>query len=185
MNTTVKDLIIPLEQFPHVQSEAPVHEAVGLLFSHVNGTGRLQYDELLVISADNQYVGRLTVRGILTCYFPTLFATGDKQIFAGKKEKFSDLAILMEDSFQGECKRQGALPVRDYMAPPLKSIKANLHPPARGRDHDGRERDLSAGGRGRRSHRPGPADRPLPHPGLQLFTLSATGAPRPFPKTST
>jgi CBS-domain-containing membrane protein len=128
MNTTVKDLIIPLEQFPHVQSEAPVHEAVGLLFSHVNGTGRLQYDELLVISADNQYVGRLTVRGILTCYFPTLFATGDKQIFAGKKEKFSDLAILMEDSFQGECKRQGALPVRDYMAPPLKSIKAGLHP---------------------------------------------------------
>ena len=128
MNTTVKDLIIPLEQFPHVQSEAPVHEAVGLLFSHVNGNGRLQYDELLVISADNQYVGRLTVRGILTCYFPALFATGDKQIFAGKKEKFSDLAILMEDSFQGECKRQGALPVRDYMAPPLKSIKANLHP---------------------------------------------------------
>ena len=128
MNTTVKDLIIPLEQFPHVQSEAPVHEAVGLLFSHVNGTGRLQYDELLVISADNQYVGRLTVRGILTCYFPTLFATGDKQIFAGKKEKFSDLAILMENSFQGECKRQGALPVRDYMAPPLKSIKAGLHP---------------------------------------------------------
>lgn len=128
MNTTVKDLIIPLEQFPHVQSEAPVHEAVGLLFSHVNGNGRLQYDELLVISADNQYVGRLTVRGILTCYFPTLFATGDKQIFAGKKEKFSDLAILMEDSFQGECKRQGALPVRDFMAPPLKSIKAGMHP---------------------------------------------------------
>ena len=128
MNTTVKDLIIPLEQFPHVQSEAPVHEAVGLLFSHVNGTGRLQYDELLVISADNQYVGRLTVRGILTCYFPTLFATGDKQIFAGKQAKFTDLAILMEDSFQGECKRQGGLPGRDYMAPPLKSIKANLHP---------------------------------------------------------
>ena len=128
MNTTVKDLIIPLEQFPHVQSEAPVHEAVGLLFSHVNGNGRLQYDELLVISADNQYVGRLTVRGILTCYFPTLFTTGDKQIFAGKQAKFTDLAILMENSFQGECKRQGALPVRDYMAPPLKSIKANLHP---------------------------------------------------------
>ena len=128
MNTTVKDLIIPLEQFPHVQSEAPVHEAVGLLFSHVNGNGRLQYDELLVISADNQYVGRLTVRGILTCYFPTLFTTGDKQIFAGKQAKFTDLAILMEDSFQGECKRQGALPVGDFMVPPHKAIKAGLHP---------------------------------------------------------
>ena len=128
MNTTVKDLMIPLEQFPHLSNEAPVHEAVGLLYSHVNGHGRLQYDELLVISPDNRYVGRLTIRSILTCYFPTLFATGGKQIFAGKKEKFSDLAILMEDSFQTECKRQGALPVADYMAPPLKSVKAGMHP---------------------------------------------------------
>jgi CBS domain-containing protein len=128
MNTTVKDLIIPLEQFPHVRSQAPVHEAVGLLFSHTNGHGRLQYDELLVISADNRLVGRLTVRGILTCYFPTLFATGDRQIFAGKQAKFTDLAILMEDSFQGECKRQGALPVGDFMVPPHKAIKAGMHP---------------------------------------------------------
>jgi CBS domain-containing protein len=128
MNTTVKDLIIPLEQFPHVRSQAPVHEAVGLLFSHTNGHGRLQYDELLVISADNRLVGRLTVRGILTCYFPTLFATGDRQIFAGKQARFTDLAILMEDSFQGECKRQGALPVGDFMVPPHKAIKAGMHP---------------------------------------------------------
>jgi CBS domain-containing protein len=128
MNTTVKDLIIPLEQFPHVRSQAPVHEAVGLLFSHTNGHGRLQYDELLVISADNRLVGRLTVRGILTCYFPTLFATGDRQIFAGKQAKFTDLAILMENSFQGECKRQGALPVGDFMVPPHKAIKAGMHP---------------------------------------------------------
>ena len=128
MNTTVKDLIIPLEQFPHVRSQAPVHEAVGLLFSHTNGHGRLQYDELLVISPDNQYVGRLTIRGILTCYFPTLFDGGQRQIFAGKQAKFTDLAILMEDSFQAECKRQGTLPVGDFMMPPLKAIKAGLHP---------------------------------------------------------
>ena len=128
MNTTVKDLIIPLEQFPHLSNEASVHEAVGLLFSHVNGSGRLQYDELLVISADNQYVGRLTVRGILTCYFPTLFAGDQQPIFAGKQAKFTDLAILLEDSFQTECKRQGSLPVGDFMAPPHKAIKAGLHP---------------------------------------------------------
>ena len=128
MNTTVKDILIPLEQFPHVQSEAPVHEAVGLLFSHPNGHGRLQYDELLVISADNRLVGRLTLRGILTCYFPTLFAGDPQPIFAGKQAKFTDLAILLEDSFQTECKRQGSLPVGDFMAPPHKAIKAGLHP---------------------------------------------------------
>ena len=124
----IKDLIVPLEQFPHLSSEASVHEAVGQLFSHVNGGGKLQYDELLVINSQSQYVGRLTIRGILTCYFPTLFNGGQKAIFAGKKEKFSDLAILLEDSFQAECKRQGALPVSQFMTQPHKSIKAEMHP---------------------------------------------------------
>lgn len=124
----VKDLIVPLDNFPHLSNDASVHEAVGLLFSHINGGGKLLYDELMVINSESQYVGRLTIRGILTCYFPTLFAGSRKSIFAGKKEQFSDLAILMEDSFQTECKRQGALPVSQFMVPPHKSIKAEMHP---------------------------------------------------------
>ena len=125
----IKDLVIPLEQFPHLSSEASVHDAVGVFFSHTaNGGGNLLYEELLLIDSQSRYVGRLTIRAILTCYFPTLFDGGQKAIFAGKKEKFSDLAILMEDSFQAECKRQGALPVSQYMVPPLKSIKADMHP---------------------------------------------------------
>lgn len=127
--STVKDLIVPLEAFPHLHSDEPVHSAVGQLFSHtINGGGKLLYDELLVVNSQDQYVGRLTIRGILTCYFPTLFEGGQKGVFAGKQEKFTDLAILLENSFQSECKRQGALPVSQFMAPPLKSIKAETHP---------------------------------------------------------
>jgi predicted transcriptional regulator len=125
----VKDLIVPLELFPHLDSDQSVHEAVGQLFSYtINGSGNLLFDELLVINSQSQYVGRLTIRDILTCYFPTLFDGGQKDVFAGKKERFSDLAVLLEDSFQTECKRQGALPVREFMTPPHKSIKADMHP---------------------------------------------------------
>ena len=125
----VRDLIIPLELYPHLGSEASVNEAVAELFSHTeNGGGKLLYDELLLINSSNQFVGRLTIRGILTCYFPTLFNGSKKNIFAGKKEQFTALAILLEDSFQSECKRQGALPVSQFMVPPHKSIKADMHP---------------------------------------------------------
>jgi hypothetical protein len=125
----VKDLVVPLELFPHLGSEESVHSAVAQLFSHTaNGGGNLMFDELLVINSQSQYVGRLTIQGILTCFFPTLFDGNQKAIFSGKKEKFTDLAILFEDSFQGECKRQGALPVSQFMVPPLKSIKADMHP---------------------------------------------------------
>lgn len=125
----VKDLAVPLELFPHLGSEESVHSAVAQLFSHTaNGGGNLMFDELLVINSQSQYVGRLTIQGILTCFFPTLFDGNQKAIFSGKQEKFTDLAILLEDSFQGECQRQGALPVSQFMVPPLKTIKADMHP---------------------------------------------------------
>ena len=125
----VRDLIVPLDNFPHMGSEQSIHDAVAQLFSHtVNGGGNLKYDELLILNKDYQYVGRLTIKHILTCFFPTLFNSGQKNIFAGKKEKFTDLAILLEDSFQHECKRQGALPVSQFMIPPHKCISADTHP---------------------------------------------------------
>ncbi len=126
---TVKEIVVPLEQFPHLKSEETVHEAVAQLFSHTaNGSGKLLFDELIVINAEDQYIGRLTIQGILTCFFPTLFDGQQKPIFAGKSEKYTDLAILMEDSFQAECRRQGTLPVSLFMIPPHKSIKADMHP---------------------------------------------------------
>ena len=126
---TVKEIVVPLEQFPHIKSEAAVHEAVAQLFSHTeSGTGKLLFDELIVINAEDQYIGRLTIQGILTCFFPSLFDAQKKAVFAGKNEKYTDLAILMEDSFQAECRRQGTLPVSNYMIPPHKSVKANMHP---------------------------------------------------------
>jgi Mg/Co/Ni transporter MgtE len=127
--STIKDLIVPLEIFPHLSSEESVHQAVAQLFSHTEGgSGKLLFDELLVIDTANKYVGRLTIRGILTCFFPTLFPNGANKIFAGKKEHFTDLAILLEDNFQTECQRQGTLPVHQFMVPPHKSISADMHP---------------------------------------------------------
>ncbi|MDD2466560.1 MAG: CBS domain-containing protein [Desulfobulbus sp.] len=126
---TIKELAVPLDQFPHLSSESSIHTAVSLLFSHtINGGGNLQFDELLVINSQSQYVGRLTIRSILACYFPSMFDGNQKEIFAGKKEKYTDLAILLEDNFQNECKRQGTLPVSQFMSPPHKSLKGDLHP---------------------------------------------------------
>ena len=81
----IKEVTLLLEQFPHVQDTQSVHEAVGLLFSRIDpATGSLLYDELLVINGQSQYVGRLTLRNILTCYFPTLFTESKRDVFAGK-----------------------------------------------------------------------------------------------------
>ncbi len=126
---TVRDLIVLLKDYPHINSEQTVHQAVALLFAQtINGSGKLLYEEVLVISDQQEYIGRLTIRTILTCFFPTLFPLQHQEIYSGKKERFSDLAILLEENFQAECKRQGALPVRQCMASPHQAVRADLHP---------------------------------------------------------
>ena len=126
--STVKDLIIPLSSYPCAGSEDAVHSAVATLLGFTAaGSNRLRYSELLVIDAKNQYTGRLTIKNILSCYFPALFTADGKSLFAGKKEQFSDLAILLEDSFQSRCRTQGALPVSGFMTPPLKPVGAGVH----------------------------------------------------------
>jgi CBS domain-containing protein len=121
-------MIIPLESFPSADSGEAVHGAVAkLLACTAAGSNKLQFSELLVVDSKDQYVGRLTIKAILSCYFPALFAADGKSIFAGKKEQFSDLAILLEDSFEARCKTQGALPVSKFMAPPLKPISSTTH----------------------------------------------------------
>ena len=84
---TIKELVVPLEHFPHLGIDSSVHNAVALLFEHtVSGGGKLLFDELLVISNQDEYVGRLTIRSILACYFPSLFDGGQKEIFAARKK---------------------------------------------------------------------------------------------------
>ena len=124
----VNDCLLPMEAFPYVQSDASVHQAVAALLKQTASDGKtLVFDEILVINQQNIYVGRLTVRGIVSCYFPTLFPADTNAVFAGKKEKFTDLAILLEDNFQTECKRQGDLPISQFMEAPIKAVKSDTH----------------------------------------------------------
>lgn len=124
----VREIFIPLEQYPHLMEDEPIGNAVALLLQHGSADGRhLHYDELFVTNSDNQLVGHILLHDILTSFFPSILGTPKTSVFAGKKEHFTDLSILLEDSFRRECRRQAAHTVNQFMTKPHRSIDGSMH----------------------------------------------------------
>lgn len=126
--TVAREILIPLEQYPHLQDDEPIGNAVALLLNNCSADGRhLHFDEMLVITGGNRLAGHLSVRDILTGFFPSILSTSTTSVFAGKKEHFTDLSILLEDSFRRECRRQATHTVGTYMTKPHRAIDASMH----------------------------------------------------------
>jgi len=123
----VNQILIPLEQYPHLHEDKPIGDAVALLLQNESADGRhLHFDELLVIDKDGRLVGHIFIHDILTSFFPSILGTSTNGIYAGKKEHFTDLSILLEDSFRRECRRQAAHTVKMHMTKPHRSVDGSM-----------------------------------------------------------
>ena len=72
-NPVVRDLVIPLKDFPHLNEIQTLHVAVEILLSYTCGEyGRIRYAELLILNDRNQLSGRVTLQNILLNLDPRL-----------------------------------------------------------------------------------------------------------------
>lgn len=126
---TAREIITPLEQYPHIRKNESVSDAVAQLLGHCSTDGLcMYYDELLVVDDSQRLVGRLSIRDILTSFFPSILAPEPAGIFGGKKASFTDLSILFEDRFRRECRRQATHTVGEFMSKAHEPIDADMHP---------------------------------------------------------
>lgn len=126
--TLVREILIPTQQYPHLQEDEPIGNGVALLLQNSSPDNmHLHYDEAFVVNTSGELVGRILVRDILTSFFPSILGTETKTIYAGKKEHFTDLSILLEDSFQRECRRQATQTVKMHMTRPHRSVDGSMH----------------------------------------------------------
>jgi predicted transcriptional regulator len=122
----VRDLVIPIARYPHLNETHSLHDAVGAINSYTYGTNdRIRYDELLIINDRNQLSGLVTLQDILQCLHPRLkdFSRGRK--FEGKKPEFPDLTILWEGSFFVECTKRSQILLKDCMSPIKHTVKGD------------------------------------------------------------
>lgn len=127
--SAVSEILIPLDQYPHLRNDEPIGNAVAMLLANVSADGRhLLFDEVLVIDDDGRLAGQISIQNILTSFFPSILSTTASGVFAGKQEHFTDLSILLEGSFRRECRRQAAHTVAQHMTGAHRSIDGAMHP---------------------------------------------------------
>jgi len=125
-NPVVRDLVIPLEDFPHLNENQTLHDAVEVLLSYTCGEyGRIRYAELLILNDRNQLSGRVTLQNILLNLDPRLKEASKVKGFEGKGAGFLDLIILWEDSFFVECRKWSHIPIKDLMSPIKHIVKGS------------------------------------------------------------
>jgi hypothetical protein len=125
----VGEIAILLDRYPHLHENEPIGDGVAQLLQRRSADGlHLHYDELLVINAEQHLVGQLSVQNILSSFFPSILTPNPVTAYVGKKERYTDLSILLEDSFRKECRRQAAKVVREYMSKPRHAIDISMHP---------------------------------------------------------
>ena len=125
-NPVVKDMIIPLARYPHLNESQTLHDAVQVIQSHTcEENGRLIYSGLLVLNDQNQLVGRITLQDILKSLDSRLKDACKVKKFEGKGMEFPNLAILWEDSFFVECTKGAYKLIKDLMSPIKYIVKGS------------------------------------------------------------
>lgn len=123
-NPVVRDLVIPLERFPHLFEHQTLHDAVEVLNSYTcEGDDRLGYADLLILNDRNQLSGRVKLADMLLSLDPRLKEVSKIRAFEGKGSDFPDLITLWEDSFFVECKKWSHIHIRDLISPIKHIVK--------------------------------------------------------------
>lgn len=119
----VKDFVIPLEKYPHIQEDQTLAEAMEQILLYKWGTKEqlLRFGELFVSNRAGQMVGKITLGDILTALEPRLLKKDKDPVFEGPEIDAANLSILWEDSFFKGCREHQAQPVKELMSP-IKTV---------------------------------------------------------------
>jgi Mg/Co/Ni transporter MgtE len=122
----VRDVLIPLERYPHLNENQSLLDSVQKIKEYTAGDrNQIRYAEVFVVNDENRLVGKIEIVDVLHALAPSLFAADKVAKFEGKGSDFPNLAILLEDSFLKKCSEQSTIPIKDFMAKIEDSVKAD------------------------------------------------------------
>ena len=93
----IRDIMIPLAEFPCLKDSSTVQEAIQQLrsFCPLGSSGPCGFNELMVVNDKGGLVGRVTQQGILRVLFSTLLDPVGTKPFEGRSLEYSDLSTLL------------------------------------------------------------------------------------------
>ncbi len=122
----VRDHIIPIDKYPHLQETQTIDDAVQNLLSHTCGdSGHLQYSGIIILNDSNQLVGLLELETILGALDKRLVDIPSVNAHEGKGTEYPNLSILWEDSFFRTCPLHKDKAIKEFMLPAKRFSKGS------------------------------------------------------------
>ncbi len=126
--SVIRDIIIPLDRYPHLNEKQTLQEAIQAFMSFRAGEqDRLRYDSLLVVNDQNQLVGKLSLIDILHGLVPRLADAAKTAKFEGKDTEFPNLSFLYEEKTLAECGKNQQQPIKPLLQAIDFSLPADTH----------------------------------------------------------
>ena len=103
-SSTIRNLIIPLARYPHLNENKLLKDAIKVYESfQIENYSNLIFSFLLVVNDQNQVVGKLSLVDVMRGLAPRLLQETKVDQYEGKGAEFPNLAFLYEESTYAEC----------------------------------------------------------------------------------
>jgi len=122
----VKDLTIPLTDYPHIPYWFSVRQAISMLKALAADPGKKVVPYLvLVFDEKYQLLGYLGIREMLQGIEPRFLKSKEKAHFMGLEPVDLTLGSLWQDLFSRRCQEEAKKPVKEVMAPIQATVQAD------------------------------------------------------------
>ncbi|MDP1605390.1 MAG: CBS domain-containing protein [Rhodocyclaceae bacterium] len=118
---TVRELYIPLADYPHVKSDATLRDVFAVL--HASCSSAELFKSILVVDERDRLVGMLGLKNLLHALLPDYLRSSVK--FQGAGDDLSALAALWQDDCVEAFHSAHKIFVRDHVVPLPNTIQAD------------------------------------------------------------
>lgn len=126
--STIRDLVIPIDRYPHLNENQTLQEAIQSFISFRAGQQeRPHYAMLFVVNDLNKLVGKLFLMDIMHGLAPRLLKGTKVDKFEGQEGDFLDLVYLYEMSTFTECGKNRDKPIKPLVHGIDFSLPADTH----------------------------------------------------------
>lgn len=115
----VKDLFMPIEEYPHIKDDSSIREAFSILNKYYKkGCG---FRTILVMDEQNHLKGVLTLRGMIRAVVPgflkkTASSRSGFQPYQPVEQDYPSLLLIWQEDFAGKCRKEAEKAVGEVMS---------------------------------------------------------------------
>jgi CBS domain-containing protein len=121
LSTTIRDIYIPLAEYPHVRDTAILKDVFAVLHSAYS-TGK-RFRHILVLDSHDHLVGMLGIRDLLHGLFPDYLRATEHGRFEGAQSDFPALTLIWQETCETQCKEAANNPIKGFMGAVPNTLK--------------------------------------------------------------